>query len=245
MKQLFLFGWLILALTKINAQVNYIEVEYSFTVTKPEGGSSIFYKTLKDNGKASIFVTKDTSIGGNGMIIPVDKTKNFGIYTNKVANKLYQYEPIFNKDFYILDDSITDKFRWTISDTAQKIILGYTCKMATCEFRGRQYKAYYSEGLPFNTGPWKLTGLPGTILEASTNDGMYKFVAHKVSVNLRPEIIANPYNVDKIKFLPFIEHKKIFQKKISDYQRKVQSEEKGEDVTYSFEDNSIELIKQK
>jgi GLPGLI family protein len=244
MKQLFIFGCLILALKKINAQVNYIEVEYSFTVTRPEGGFSTFYKTLKDNGKASIFLTKDTPVLGNGTIIPINKTKNFGIYTNKVANKLYQYEPIFNKDFYILDDSITDKFQWAISDTASKVILGYSCKMATCEFRGRQYKAYYSEGLPSNTGPWKLTGLPGTILEAATNDGMYKFIAHKVSVNLTPEVIVNPYNVNKIKFLPFIEHKKIFQRKLSDYQRKVQSEEKSEDVTYAFKDNSIELIKQ-
>jgi GLPGLI family protein len=244
MKKLILFGLLFFAVIDLVAQINYIEIEYTFTVKRPEGLISTFFKILKDNGKASIYYTKDTPTLGSGMVIPINKAKNFGVFTNKVTNRLYQYEPIFNKDFYILDDSITQKFTWKISSTSKKEILGYSCKMATCEFRGRKYTAFFSEDLPFNSGPWKLTGLPGTILEASTNDGMYKFESYKVSINLKPENIKNPYENKKIEFLAFVVHKKLFLKKMSDYQRKVQSEEKDEDVEYKIEDNSIELLNQ-
>lgn len=244
MKKLIFLVILFFAAIDLVAQITYIEIEYSFTIKRPEGQTSTFFKILKDNGKASIYYTKDTPTLGTGMVIPTNKSKNFGIYTNKVANKLYQYEPIFNKDFYILDDSLTDRFTWKISDSSKKEILGYLCKMATCEFRGRVYTVFFSEKLPFNVGPWKLTGLPGTILEASTNDGMYKFESYKVSINLKPENIPNPYDNKKLDFLTFVTHKKIFLKKISDYRRKVQSEEKDEDVAYTIEDNSIELLKQ-
>jgi GLPGLI family protein len=116
--------------------------------------------------------------------------------------------------------------------------------MATCEFRGRQYKAYYSELLPFNTGPWKLTGLPGTILEALTLDGKYAFSAYKIIKNVNSGAITNPYGNIKVKFLTFIEHKRLLKKKIYEYQQKMQSEVKGDDdVSYSFEDGSIELLK--
>ncbi|MBK8087046.1 MAG: GLPGLI family protein [Chitinophagaceae bacterium] len=211
MNQLILLCHFVVAINTLDAQVSYLEVEYSFTLNKPEGGSLTFFKKLKDNGKASVFLSKDTAVLGSDIIF-LNKTKSLGLYINKVTNKLYQYEPIFNKDFYIIDDSITDKFQWIIYDTIQKTILGYNCKLATCEFRGREYKAYYCESLPFYSGPWKLTGLPGTILEAATKDGMYKYEAYKVSVNLKPEIINNPYSNDKIKFLTFIEHKKLFLK---------------------------------
>lgn len=225
------------------AQIKFIEIEYSFSIKRPEGPTSIFFKTLKDNGKASIFITKDTPTLGSGMVIPTNKAKNFGVFTDKVSNKLYQYEPIFNKDFYILDDSITTRYVWKTFDTVKKEILGYDCKMAICEFRGREYTVFFCENLPYNVGPWKLTGLPGTILEASTKDGMYRFEAFKVSFNHKYEDIFNPYENKKIEFLSFLSHKKLFLKKLSDYSRKVQSEEKDEDVIYGIEDNSIELLK--
>lgn len=243
MKKLILVSLILMLFIAANAQVNYIEIEYRFNVSPPTEGTLTFFKILKDDGKASIFINKDTPTLGSGLVLPFDKNKNFGVYINKVANKLYEYAPIYNKDFYILDDSITDKFQWTLYDTVQKIILGYNCKLATCEFRGRQYKAYYSELLPFGTGPWKLNGLPGTILEAFTKDGRYEFLAYRIITNAMPETISNPYNIDKIKFLSFIEHKKLLRKKLFDGQQKLQSEVKGDDdITYSIQDNSIELL---
>jgi GLPGLI family protein len=177
------------------------------------------------------------------MVVNTGKNKNLGMYIDKINNKLYECAPIFDRYFYIKEDSISEKFQWTIHDTIKKDILGYKCKLATCEFRGRSYRAYYAESLPFFTGPWKLTGLPGTILEASTKDGSYEFQAYKISTNLKPENIINPYDSDKLNFMTFVEYKKLLLKKLLDSQRKMQAEEK-DDVTYKFEDTSIELLKE-
>jgi GLPGLI family protein len=243
-KKLFLTGIFIVVIFYSYAQLNYIEIEFKSNERAPNGQEAIYYSTLKDNGNASLYVTKDTDLyKGDMRMMRVDKSKNYGAYINKLDNKLYQYVPILNKDYYVKDDSLTDLFQWTIIDTIRKIILGYECKQATCQFRGREYKAFYTEELPFFSGPWKLTGLPGTILEASTLDGRFKFEAYQITTNKPYQNITNPYDAGNIEFLTFIEHKKVLLKKISDLLKKAQSQEKEEDVTYSFEDSSLELLK--
>lgn len=48
-----------------------------------------------------------------------------------------------------------------------KNILGYDCVMATAHYHGRDWTAWFTPDIPLPEGPWKLTGLPGLILEAS------------------------------------------------------------------------------
>ena len=228
---------------KSYGQLKYIEIEYKFDIKTPKGESFTFFRTLKDDGNLSLFVNKDTSLGINNMVVKADKQKDRGIFINRLEDKLYQYYPILNKDFYIKEDSISQKIQWTIIDSVKKEIMGYSCTLATCSFRGRQYQAYFSPDIPFFTGPWKLAGLPGTILDASTKDGMYRFSAYLISTNILSYKIENPYDIKQISFLTFFDHKTLFIRKISELQKKAQSQEKDEDVNYTFEDNSIELLK--
>lgn len=54
---------------------------------------------------------------------------------------------------------------WKISsDTAT--FDGLHCQKATCHFKGRDYTAWFCPDLPVHTGPWKLNGLPGVIVDA-------------------------------------------------------------------------------
>lgn len=227
--------------SKLFAQVNTIEVEYKNIVMTPKGERYTFIKTLRDNGQKSIFLSKDTIITNNNLIIPVDLNKDKGLFIDKLSNVMYQYNPVLNKDYYVKEDSIS--INWSFNKDKQKTILGYVCKFATSYFRGRTYEVYYTEDLPFFTGPWKLSGLPGVILEARTIDGLFKFEAFKISQNVSFPEIRNPYDLSKITFISFKDHKKLLLKKIQDLQRKAQSKEKDEDVTYSVEDNSMELMK--
>ncbi|TGY78465.1 GLPGLI family protein [Lepagella muris] len=84
---------------------------------------------------------------------------------------------------------------WEISDST-KNILGYECTMATCDWRGRHWTAWFSPEIPIQDGPWKLSGLPGLILEASENSGQHVFSATGVQMTPRqitPVLNENNY----------------------------------------------------
>jgi len=65
---------------------------------------------------------------------------------------------------------------WKITgDTAS--FGGLLCQQATAHFKGRFYTAWFCPGLPIHTGPWKLNGLPGLIVEAydAKKEVVFKF----------------------------------------------------------------------
>ncbi len=59
-----------------------------------------------------------------------------------------------------------DKIDWKITMETRNIE-GLNCKKATTTYRGRNWTAWFTEDLPFATGPWILVGLPGLIIEAN------------------------------------------------------------------------------
>ena len=76
---------------------------------------------------------------------------------------------------------------WIYSDSV-KTILGYECRLAEANFRGRHYLAWYTLEIPLSLGPWKLWGLPGLILEASDNQGHYSWSLTSISPNPDQEV---------------------------------------------------------
>ncbi len=60
---------------------------------------------------------------------------------------------------------------WEIGDST-KNILGYECVKATTDYHGRVWSVWFTPDIPIQDGPWKLRGLPGLILEATTGDGI-------------------------------------------------------------------------
>lgn len=73
-------------------------------------------------------------------------------------------------------EELLPQWEWQITDSI-KSILGYECILATTNFHGREWNAWFSPEIPVANGPWKLGGLPGLILEASESNGLYKFTA--------------------------------------------------------------------
>jgi len=59
----------------------------------------------------------------------------------------------------------TDKIDWKIKkDTLS--FSGIHCQMATANYKGRNWVAWFAPEMPFASGPWKLQGLPGLIVDA-------------------------------------------------------------------------------
>lgn len=77
-------------------------------------------------------------------------------------NKFLTKERLFNN--YLVEEPLT-KIPWKITkDTTS--FSGIHCQKATAYFKGRNWIAWYAPELPFQSGPWKLNGLPGLIIEA-------------------------------------------------------------------------------
>lgn len=74
---------------------------------------------------------------------------------------------------------------WEIGDST-KTVLGYECIMATANYHGRRWTAWFAPEIPIQDGPWKLQGLPGLILEASEPSGQHHFVADGIEKTSQP-----------------------------------------------------------
>lgn len=86
-------------------------------------------------------------------------------------NKFYTKERIISN--YLIEET-APKINWKISkDTAS--FSGVKCQKATAYFKGRNWIAWFAPELPFQSGPWKLNGLPGLIIEAHDEKNEVKF----------------------------------------------------------------------
>ena len=98
---------------------------------------------------------------------------SYEIVKNCKTSTLDYYDRIFI-DYYVYQDSIA--IPWMLEDDTATVC-GYPCQTATCGFRGRTWKAYYTTEIAKNDGPWKFSGLPGMILKLQDNKGEQTFTA--------------------------------------------------------------------
>ena len=75
--------------------------------------------------------------------------------------------------YYLYEDEVPE-IGWTIGDEKREI-LGYACRRADCTLYGRRFTAWFTEEIPVMSGPWKLHGLPGLIMAAADDEGLYSF----------------------------------------------------------------------
>lgn len=105
--------------------------------------------------------------GSGNMSININKT-----YGGKVSdldyflfvkeNKFYTKERLLTN--YLVEED-APKINWKIAkDTLS--FSGIHCQKATAHFKGRNWIAWFAPELPFQSGPWKLNGLPGLIVQA-------------------------------------------------------------------------------
>lgn len=152
------------------------------------------------DGKAKLNeMTRNAYLGGKWDDIP---RSDGSYYVVKSGNK-YTYYDNSGLEKYVYEEPVAE-LGWEIGDST-KTILGYECVMASVNYHGRRWTAWFSPEIPVIAGPWKLTGLPGLILEATADGNQYSFIAtgiQKTDKPITPVYLANDYEkTDRIKFL--------------------------------------------
>ena len=90
------------------------------------------------------------------------------------------------------------EIEWSLGNE-EKEILGYKCKNAACNYRGRQYTAWYAPDIPISEGPYVFSGLPGLIVNISDSRGHYSFALNGFStVNAYDPIYLPTNNVAEV-----------------------------------------------
>lgn len=101
------------------------------------------------------------------------------------ANSIQYYLYPNERKLFIKDNLMSNSYLvegtmpaidWKINgDTAT--FGGLHCQQATGHFKGRDYIVWFCPDIPVQTGPWKLSGLPGVIVDAhdTKNEIIFKF----------------------------------------------------------------------
>lgn len=133
---------------------------------------------------------------------------SYDIFKSMTNGKMKYYD-VNGVEKYWYEEAIP-QIDWELTDST-KSILGYECQMATGNLHGRRWKVWFTTDLPVMNGPWKFSGLPGLILEATDNSGLYNFTATGIQQTSRPmEPIYSADNYEKISRIDFLKAKRQF-----------------------------------
>lgn len=98
------------------------------------------------------------------------------LYTNYPETGRSSFTEKLGLDRFVCVETV-EQPQWQLCPDSSATILGYSCRLARANYKGRQWSAWYAEDIPLYYGPWKLYGLPGLILRAYDSCRHYVFDA--------------------------------------------------------------------
>jgi GLPGLI family protein len=172
-------------------------------------------------------ISNPSQVDFNPNYMPDDNYTKQILFKDFRAGQVFSDYNILGAHFYVRD-SIHNQ-RWTLVDNEIKNYLGFTCKKAITNYRGRDYVAYYTTEIPINNGPWKFGGLPGMILsiETNTNEEIYKMECvgiEKFSSDTKTELKEYLKKIRKKNLLSWTEFRSDFNSFLERYIKSMRSE---------------------
>lgn len=101
--------------------------------------------------------------GDDETLLKIPKATSEQIFTDFSKDEILVIRPFLGDTFAIRSSNVN--IQWKVFDST-KNIGGLTCKMAIGMYKGRVYTCWYSPEISLRSGPWKLNGLPGLIIQA-------------------------------------------------------------------------------
>jgi len=103
---------------------------------------------------------------------------------------------------FIYKDELKPQDWEILSDTTT--ILGYHCQKAQCNWRGRDWIAWFTPDIPISEGPWKFYGLPGLITKLHDTKNHYSFVLigfQEIEAPIDAKIPKETQKIDRKEFI--------------------------------------------
>jgi GLPGLI family protein len=139
----------------------------------------------------------------NVQISPKSMPHKVLIYKKKDSEFVTVFE-FLNETKYEIKDNLPS-IKWDINYQSTKVIENYNCFEAKTNFRGSDIIAYFTEEIPFSTGPFKFGGLPGTILEISEKNSNFNSWIAVVVEKSTDKVNFVKHNAKKINLIDYLE----------------------------------------
>lgn len=181
----------------VSNSILYVDYTYSLQM-KGAPSALVINSTLSANEHASLYEMdflgntnfKEEEDSEKGVVLSIKPKYNDFIFKDFEKRVTYSLERVQMKPFLVIDSMSV--FSWEFKNEFKDII-GYKCQKAITIHRGRNYEAYFTTEIPYQTGPWKFCNLPGLILEVYSTDDVFKLKANKLEIKNKPIKIENPF----------------------------------------------------
>ncbi|MEJ5995351.1 GLPGLI family protein [Pedobacter sp. Du54] len=139
--------------------------------------NKISYERSEDQKNLARSISRAGMGSGVPTAVKIDRsagewlTKTNYLFFNK-EKKMITKEEIIGTS-YLIEEAIPE-INWKITkDTAT--FSGLACQKATATYEDKNWTAWFAPSLPFQSGPWKLQGLPGLIVDAFDENKAVQF----------------------------------------------------------------------
>jgi len=234
------------------AQDRYLQVDYieKFGLNTSQGAmhypTSLFIgldsaQLYRVNTADAQFIERSQSADFTQLEFYTPSSKKYLDYYKDTKDSSVTYRWYIERSRVVVKD--WPRFEWEHIDETKEV-LGYTCKKAVLNFRGRKYTAYYTEELKAEGGPWKFSSLPGLILEINSENGEFEINASAVTFLEREEsLIINPYT--EAEQISWSEYKKRYTEKYKEGKKPEEDMLTGMTTTISMPVRNRELMVEK
>jgi GLPGLI family protein len=214
MKNLFLVFVAFVFSINANAQKNQ-NAHFSYQFSVDFMGTTVFSRTeeLFYNGNESVYVIYDKDLKSPETTINTSDKKGSNaeltFKSNSDGKDIIIYKDYRKRVMSLRDETLAGKkcivndsiprFDWKFENEKKKIGI-FDCQKATTTFRCAKYTVWFTTDIPLNIGPWKLSGLPGLIVEANNekSGGKYSLVTAEYPVSQLKYTVAPPKTNDVV-----------------------------------------------
>lgn len=239
-----------------NAYCQVLNVEYQFINNNKENPAlslrQVYSFMVTDNysicerlEQNTLHKFEDVGIDEKKEVVRQKLSDDYSVLTSK--KKTYYFKDYLQDSLkystliltkQVLVGEKLNMFEWEIS-RKDTMYLDNKCHIATTKHRGHTWTVFFSDRFGLKGGPWKLDGLPGVILHASTEDKAFIFDTIKIELKSENIKIINPFIGEKI--ISWDDFTKSYKERLLRQVKKVNSlNENGEKDTVIKLGNMIE-----